>query len=268
MDTSYGTDPTSPPISHPNRQRVRTAVGLVSIAFFPVSLYYLSPYVPLVGLTAEIISGAFVVFAVLFVAAGFSGRFFCGWVCPVGAFEDLLFRGSGPPRFRTRSLAIARLAIFALWVGGIAIVVARSGIPRRVEFGFMTTRGVSVVDLGGAIVLVSVLSLFALLTAIFGRRGGCRSICWIAPFMQAGFTIGRWLHVPGIEIRYHAHAPCGTCTICNDVCPMALSPRRIAAAEAKGNPLYETTECILCARCVDHCPKSNLSMHVPGWRKR
>lgn len=234
------------------RQFLRRAFGLLSLALLPVTLYYLSPVVPLGGIAQGVIAGSLLVFGALFLSSLFVGRVFCGWICPVGAFQDLLRIPRDAPRVPTTRLAIARFVLFGAWIIGVALLLARYGVPRRLDLFFMTNRGVSVTDGTSVIVLLSILTLFGLLTILLGRRGGCRSLCWIAPFMQAGTALGRRLHLPQLSLipdkrRGTANRACAT------VCPMALNPYRVAAAARHNGPGYQRTECILCGRCVDHC---------------
>lgn len=234
------------------RQALRRATGLVSLALLPVTLYYLSPVVPLGGIAAGVVSGSLVVFATLFLSSLFLGRVFCGWICPVGAFQDILRTPQNPPRLRKRVLAVIRFVIFGAWVLGIAMISFRAGIPRHLDFFYLTDHGISVVERRGMIILSAVLALFGLLTILLGRRGGCRSVCWIAPFMQAGSALGRRLHIPQLSIVLDGTRGSADRS-CSDVCPMALNPYRVAAAAKHKGPAYDRTECVLCARCVDRC---------------
>lgn len=247
------------------RQLIRRAVGLISLAAFPITLYYLSPFVPLAGLAAGVVSGAWVVFGVLLLSALFLGRVFCGWLCPVGALQDLLRSPEDAPRLRTAQLAIVRFAVFTLWIAAAVLVLVLAGPPRRIDLTFMTVRGISVTDTAGVVVLGGVLALFGILTAVLGRRGGCRSICWVAPFMQAGAGLGRALRLPQLSLVSKSAGRCTGCDVCAHRCPMALAPRAIAVSSTSGTPSYSRSECVLCARCADRCPSAALSL---GWVRR
>lgn len=257
-------DPMSSNTPH-KRQLIRRAVGLISLAAFPITMYYLSPFVPLAGLAAGVVSGAWIVFGVLLLSALFLGRVFCGWLCPVGALQDLLRSPDDAPRFRTTRLAIVRFVVFTLWIAAAVVVLAFAGLPRRVDLTFMTVRGISVVDAVGLVVLASVLALFGILTAVLGRRGGCRSICWVAPFVQAGAGLGRTLRLPQLSLVSNSAGRCTGCDVCAHRCPMALAPRTIAVSSTGATPSYSRSECVLCARCADRCPTAALRL---GWVRR
>jgi hypothetical protein len=63
------------------RQRIRKGIILVTFLLLPAIFYYFSPYLIIMGASEGIISGSFIVFAVLFLSSLFLGRGFCGWFC-------------------------------------------------------------------------------------------------------------------------------------------------------------------------------------------
>ncbi len=60
------------------RQDVRRAVLIVSFPLFPVTFYYLSPYLIIMGAGEGTASGSMVVFGMLILTALVLGRLFCG----------------------------------------------------------------------------------------------------------------------------------------------------------------------------------------------
>jgi polyferredoxin len=70
---------------------VRRALLLVSFLLFPVTFYYLSPYLIIMGAGERTASGSMVVFGVMTLTALVLGRLFCGWVCPAGGLGEALF---------------------------------------------------------------------------------------------------------------------------------------------------------------------------------
>ncbi|MCG8478486.1 MAG: 4Fe-4S binding protein [Spirochaetales bacterium] len=248
------------------RQRLRRLIGAISLAMLPITLYYFSPVVPLMGLASGVVSGALMVFTFLAVTAAVIGRAFCGFVCPVGALQDLARPRHPVSRRSTRRLAVVRLILFGMWIATMGVIVARVGLPREVAFTFQTRYGVSVTDIHGAIVLAGVLIVFAVSALALGPRGGCRSICWIAPFMQAGHAVGRTIGIRRLSLVPDALRGCSHCDVCSTVCPMGLAPHTVAEANLRGRRLYDCSECISCARCADACPASRLrfSRHRSG----
>ena len=94
-----------------------------------------------------------------------------------------------------------------------------------------------------------VAALFVGLAIFAGRRAGCHSICWMAPFM----IIGRWIRNrfgwPSLRLVAHT-AACADCKKCTSNCPMSLD---VNAMVQSGK--MENSECILCGYCIDGCPK-------------
>ncbi|MBN2006729.1 MAG: 4Fe-4S binding protein [Anaerolineae bacterium] len=70
------------------RQRWRVAFLLLSLLVFPLTLFYLSPYIIVVGAAEGIVNGSMIVFGLMFVAVLFVGRLWCGWVCPGAALQE------------------------------------------------------------------------------------------------------------------------------------------------------------------------------------
>jgi Pyruvate/2-oxoacid:ferredoxin oxidoreductase delta subunit len=91
--------------------------------------------------------------------------------------------------------------------------------------------------------------LFIGLAIAVGRRAGCHTVCWMAPFMM----IGRWIRnqFPWPSLRLVADASaCADCKKCTTNCPMSLD---VNAMVQLGK--MENVECILCGTCVDNCAK-------------
>jgi Pyruvate/2-oxoacid:ferredoxin oxidoreductase delta subunit len=105
-----------------------------------------------------------------------------------------------------------------------------------------------------------IIALFLGLALALGRRGGCRTVCWMAPFM----IIGRWVrnrgHWPALRL---AAAPdkCTQCMTCTRECPTSLEVHKMVKRAA-----MEDAECILCGTCVDGCPQKAIRHTLP-WGK-
>ena len=95
-----------------------------------------------------------------------------------------------------------------------------------------------------------VIALFVGLAVLVGRRAGCHTICWMAPFM----ILGRWIRNragwPSLQLEADASA-CANCMLCTKQCPMSLDVNAMVQQEQ-----MENAECILCGTCVDHCSQN------------
>ena len=125
----------------------------------------------------------------------------------------------------------------------------------------MTDHGISVSDIHNYVIYYGVLLILVLPALIHGRRAACHYICWMAPFMVIGSTVGRWLHLPQLHIEADTEQ-CIACGKCNKVCPMGLDVKQMVAEGVNAN----CTECIQCGACVDECPKKALKYRMV-WRR-
>ncbi len=99
---------------------------------------------------------------------------------------------------------------------------------------------------------------FLVLALALGRRAGCRTVCWMAPYM----IIGRWLRnrVRWPAFRLQAEPDkCNDCQLCTRDCPMSLEVHeKVKRAD------MEDAECILCFTCVDACPQKAIRYSFSG----
>jgi polyferredoxin len=238
----------------PGRQRVRKALLFLSLLLFPVTLYYFSPLLILQGASEGVINGSFIVFALMFVSALFVGRLWCGWACPAGALQEFgeAINNKTTPGGKFNWI---KWLIWIPWVGLIAALAIRAGGYRAVDPLYQLETGVTMtlpLDEGGPpwfIIYFIVIALFLGLAVAFGRRAGCHTICWMAPFM----IIGRWLRNrlrwPSLRLS-PAPDRCTSCRLCTRNCPMSLD---VNAMVQRAD--MENDECVLCGNCVDRCPE-------------
>jgi ferredoxin-type protein NapH len=228
------------------RQKVRRGILIASLALFPVTFYWLSPYLSLQGASEGVFSGSLIVFAVLFLSSLALGRLFCGWVCPAAGLQELtaLARGRRVNRFRIRWI---KYLIWIPWLSALVFFFLKAGGVQRVDPLYMTWNGISVTDLQGAFTAAIVLVVMFLPALIVGRRATCHTICWMAPFMILGRSARNLIGWP--SLRLASDKPkCTSCMRCVKGCPMSIEVRDLVQ---RGS--LETTDCILCGTCVDGC---------------
>jgi polyferredoxin len=249
----------------PRRQRIRKALVFISLLLLPVTLYYFSPALILQGASEGIINASFLVFGLMFLSALFVGRLWCGWACPAGGLQELAQPINNKPTPGGRFNWI-KWAIWIPWIGLIAALAIRAGGYRAVDPGYQLETGVTMtlpLDGGGPpwfLIYYIILALFFGLAMIFGRRAGCHTICWMAPFMILGRrlrNLGRW---PALRLKADG-AACSDCGVCTRGCPMSLD---VNGMVQRGN--MEHDECILCGTCVDGCPQQAIRFSFRGGR--
>jgi polyferredoxin len=225
----------------------------------PVTLYYFSPVLSLQAAATGIVAGSVIVFGLLLLSSLFVGRLFCGWACPAGGAQELvgILRRSPPLRKR---IGWVKWLVWAPWFLGLIYLFVRAQGVRRVDFLYQTRSGVSVTDLPGLIAYVSVVSTFALLALVVGRRAGCHTLCWMAPFMVIGRRVRNVLAWPALRLKTNP-AACVQCGTCTRACPMSIDvTRRVRTGR------LETQDCILCGNCVDTCEHSAIRYTFSGGR--
>jgi polyferredoxin len=237
------------------RQSRRNLLLLVSLMLFPVTLYYLSPYLIIMGGAMGILTGSAVVFLAMFVSSLAFGRAFCGWICPAGALQEGCAKAVGKP---SKAHAWLKYALWVPWLLGIALAFVRAGGMKELDFFFMTDHGISASGVPGYMMYFTVVLVIMALALLFGRRSMCRAVCWMAPFMVLGELLRRKLRLPGLRLMADGEN-CIGCGACEKNCPMSLPVRGMAQKRD-----MRSTECILCGRCADGCPKMTLSLRFRG----
>lgn len=229
------------------RQRVRKALILISLLLFPVTMNYLSPYVIIDGAAQGIVNGSLIVFGLMFLSALFVGRLWCGWLCPAAGLSEVCFAVNDKPV--RGKLGWIKWLIWAPWLSLIVVLAVRAGGYRQVDFFHLTESGISVDEPSRYVIYYVVIALFVGLSIGLGRRAGCHTLCWMAPFMILGRklrNVGRW---PALRLKADK-AKCINCAKCTQACPMSIDVNGLVQKEA-----MEHSECILCGSCVDVCPK-------------
>ena len=236
------------------RQAIRRTLLLLAFIAFPVTMNYLSPYVIVQASFEGIVNGSLIVFASMFVGSLLFGRLWCGWACPAaGLQEPLLFVNN---RRVGRRADLVKWLIWVPWVAIIVFGVVRAGGYTSVDPFYMTVGGISVaadadrpIWAAYFVYFMVVLTFLGLALAV-GRRGGCHTICWMAPFMILGRSarnrLGAW---PSLRLVAHTSA-CTKCGRCTRDCPQSVDVRAHVQAGA-----MEDAECSLCGACVDGCPE-------------
>ncbi len=239
----------------PRRQRWRRSLLNTSLLFFPVTMYYMSPVLSLMGAANNIVAGSVIVFAIQLLSAIFVGRAFCGWVCPAGAVQEI-FTSVQPKPLASRWVRWSKWVIWVPWLGFLLYMLFSGRGSLSVDFDAFTRGGISLTDLSGYVVYYLVLTVFLVLALTLGRRGGCHAICWMSPFMIVGRSIRNLFRLPALSLR-SAHGSCIACGVCTEHCPMSIDVQALVQSGT-----MEHTDCMLCGECVDGCPKKVISYAV------
>jgi polyferredoxin len=233
------------------RQGIRKFILIMSMLLFPITIFYFSPYVIIMGALEGIMTGSFVVFILLLLSSMFFGRLFCGYLCPAGGIQECaMMVNEEAPKQGWRNYV--KYITWFFWILGIVISFILSKKDITCDFFFLTDHGISVANIYNYIVYYGVVFLLFIPAVLFGKRVVCHYLCWMAPFMVLGSKISRILHLPQLHLKAEKEK-CISCKICNRNCPMSLD---VESFVQKEKPC--SSECILCGACVDSCPKKVL----------
>ena len=231
------------------------------------SLHALCPFGGVVSLYQFITTGTFVqkvhqsslvLMIIGVVLALFAGPVFCGWVCPLGTFQEWIAK-IGKKIFKKRYnhfipskidniLRYLRYLVL-IWV---VFMTARSMTlvfanvdPYFALFNFWTSE----VAVGGLIVLGA-----TILASLFVERPWCKYACPYGAFLGI-FNLFRIF-----SLRRNADT-CINCKVCDKVCPMNIEVSKLS--------VVRNHQCISCMECTSsaHCPVPQTVDFIIGAKK-
>ena len=240
------------------RQRVRKGLLFVSMLLLPITLYYLSPYLIIAAAAEGIVNASAIVFGLMFLAALFVGRLWCGWACPAGALQEfaapLNNQRTGP------RLNWGKWLVWVPWLSIILWLVVRAGGVHKVEPFHMFESGITLAQEYWYFMYYIVITVLLVLAVLLGRRAACHSICWMAPFMILGRKLSNLVGWPALGLKADKNK-CIDCGLCTTECTMSLDVNQMVRQER-----MEHSECVLCGNCVDVCPKDAIRYTLEGGR--
>ena len=182
----------------------------------------------------------------------FLGRFFCGWLCPIGAILDIYrymlpLKGLG----KSGSVLSKFLGNAGKYFFSGAFIVLSYVCRYPVFCAVCPVRGVCgagrLRELGVSLLPVA---LVPLVLEADGGRSWCRHVCPIGGFL--GLLSA--LKPVGLKIDIEK---CRNCRLCILKCRFdALTPEQLV----KGQP--KKSECVLCLECMDECRFGAISLGV------
>ena len=72
-----------------SRQNLRKWLLVISFVLLPVTLMFISPIVIMMGAAQGIATGSMLLFIANFFLSLFVARLWCGWLCPMGAWQEI-----------------------------------------------------------------------------------------------------------------------------------------------------------------------------------
>jgi len=208
------------------------------LVFAPVAPYQFQQLVlrDVQGLGGPLIVGA-VGLAIVLILTFIFGRFFCGYLCPVGSVQEIAYHAP-VPKFNLRqktAFMLIRAGFFVVFLLMAfflsASLLAWFGIR---DFFYL------ILSAGTAVFIVM------LLISLIFYRPFCRLVCPYGVLL----SLGAWRGL----LRLHRTDACIECKKCEKACPTDEAKRDDGKAE-----------CYLCGRCTDVCPVAGaLTYSKPG----
>lgn len=201
--------------------------------------------------------GILLLYGVLF------GRWICGFLCPFGLIQDLLYKIRTPKLRKnrvTRALSLLKYMILAVFVVGLTLVYAlqSTSLPLPAFCKYICPSG-TLLGAGGLLANPNNDSLLPMLgplftwkfcllvgilvACIFIYRSFCRFLC------PLGAIYGLFNRISLLGIRLD-RPKCVSCGLCHGACPMDI--RQVG-----------DRECISCGACVSVCPTGAITMKGP-----
>ncbi len=159
------------------------------------------------------------------------GRFFCGFICPIGALEDFL-------KFIGKKIGIKEsyipntLEIIKYLILIILLILSIVGLGNEI---YLLSPWIGYLGLiSGLHLSLSVVLLLLIISSLFTRRLFCRVFCPLGAFQALLYGIG--------PLKIHKNTGCGSCTHCLKDCPVNIK----TIVDDTISP-----ECVNCLKCTE-----------------
>jgi ferredoxin-type protein NapH len=187
------------------------------------------------------------------------GRLLCGWACPFGFLQDLIYRIRSkkielPGWTSNVKYAVLFLMVFLFpWFLGAETIFSfcrycpasalQVTVPDLIGGGELSVfGGIKLAILAGVLALVLV-----------AERGFCRVLCPIGALLAPLNFLSFW--VVGVP-----KGECLECEKCNKACPTHVNP---SSRIEKGINPNRALDCIVCHECQPACPQYNAERRSP-----
>lgn len=235
-----------------NRQQIRNSLLLLAFLSLPVTLFYISPIILIMGASEGIATASMILYLITFIAALLIGRFWCGWFCPMGGFQEMC-NGIQEKPVTGGKLNLIKYGVWVLWIAVILMTVLTAGGIHTVDLLYQTQGGISLTEGTSYAVYFVIFGMIFLLAVIAGKRGFCHYLCPVCVNFIIARKIRNLVRWPALHLAGDA-TRCIACSRCSKACPMGLDVQRMVKDDR-----MEQEECILCASCSDVCPKDAIS---------
>lgn len=203
------------------------------------------------------VCGMLILFGTLF------GRFICGWLCPFGLVQDLLYRIKARkkelPRRIDKPLRYMKYGVLAIAVVLLPLTLTNQfGVAPPYYCKYLCPSGTL---LGGIPLMITnpdlrqlagflfnwkmLILVLVLIGSIIIARPFCKYLCPLGAFYSLFNRISLIRQYVDLE-------RCTNCKKCEGVCPMGIKPQQTP----------NNRECIRCGSCTGVCPHGAMSQGI------
>ena len=207
-------------------------------------------------------------------------KMFCGWICPLGTFQEMLYRLGRGINLQNRyaihptQLSIVRPIKWLILIGLVFVLPLLAGLgvtsgatgdsfcqicPSRVlttlATGDFEQLTINQASLGDWIFSAIRAALFGIIvvTALTLRQPFCR----ICPLLAFNSLFQR---LSPMRLVKQPHDKCTKCGICHKACPMDIQE----IWHESGHKAFHE-DCTLCGRCAEFCPDDKVIQLKFAW---
>ncbi len=240
-------------------RKVSTTIYLITIFFggvflggIPNALMPIQYILIVTGVRGEhtYLHHVIVILGLLFFSSLLAGRIFCGFVCPLGALQELIskfnfksdLKGQKEAKYRVEVSSQVSSKIRWIFLGVLFLLASVWSIIILPVFNPLS--GFSFLKNFALTLLLPFISMVVVcITSIFIYRPWCRFLC---PFGAGLSFLSRFT-----GIKYQRTEDCTECGLCEKICPT-----QEAAADSKEG------ECYFCNRCIEICPNDAIKFDM------
>ncbi len=185
----------------------------------------------------------YVIFGIPFISTMFMGRLFCGWICPMGAIQQLLYRRDRALKKRPRVDRALKLIKYPVLMALVVTVIATGTVVWNQVDPFKSLFNMEVT------LIPTTLLVLTLIASLFIFAPWCRYICPMGAFLSL-FSRFSFL-------KLSINDSCKNCKACQKVyCEYS------AIKEGEQRPELNSMECTLCGECFARCPKGSVKYTI------